>query len=110
MFVVEGYQRPKTRHPKKIQVTQIEDQWSLPLREATDCFADPLGVRGVNFATNAHDRGKAVRVHPQSRPCAIELLRCVFVGYSSHVVAPIRCGGERDERQGVLDAVHWAAV
>ena len=72
MFVVEVYQRPKTRHPEKIQLTQIKDQWSLPLPAVADGFADPICIRGVNFAADAHDRGGGVRVHPQSCPRTIE--------------------------------------
>ncbi len=72
VFVIEVYQRSKARYPKKIQLTEIEDQRSLPPGEPADCFADPIGIRGINFATDAHDRGDVVRMYTQSSPCAIE--------------------------------------
>jgi hypothetical protein len=72
MFVVQGYQRPKARDPKEIQVTEIKDQRCLPPRDAADRFAYPIGIGGVNFATDAHHRGKVVRVHAQPGPCTIE--------------------------------------
>jgi len=79
------------------------------VREAADCFADPIGVRGVNLATDADDRGNVVCVNPQSRPCAVDLLWCVFVGYSRHVAAPIGCvvseTGEKELSTPLMAAV-----
>jgi hypothetical protein len=72
VFVIERYQRSKARYPKKVQLTEVEDQRSLPPREPADCFTDPIGIGCVNFATDANDRGDVMRVHPQSGPSTIE--------------------------------------
>ncbi len=79
MFVVEDQQRFKTRAAHKVQVAEIDNQWSPQPRKPADRLGYQVGVGCVDFAIDTQDSGQSPRMDMQLRSGAIDLVAAAWL-------------------------------
>jgi hypothetical protein len=103
LFAGKDKECTKTCHAEEVQVTQVEDQRRLQLRKVAHHLGYELGVGRVDFASYPQDGTQTAGLNEQLGPGAVDhirgvrilvALRWVYVGKSSHLIAPSQTAGK----------------